>query len=311
MKISYNWLENYLNVNLPAEEVAVLLTDIGLEVEGIEKVESIKGRLKGVVIGKVITKIQHPNADRLTLTTVDVGVNAPLQIVCGAPNVAVGQKVPVATIGTLLYDGDESIKIKKGKIRGEVSMGMICAEDELGLGKEHDGIMVLDAKAKVGTSAGEYFKLESDVVFEIGTGLGILTPLLCKKAQKVISIDADENLIKKAKSEFSTIDNLVLKSGDGFKHKGIFSIFVSNLPYSKSKDAIEWLAQNSFSHGIIMVQKEFAEKLLATSKNRRSISIIATHAFDIVKISDVGKNNFSPPPKIDSIIFVEPSYIIP
>jgi 16S rRNA (adenine1518-N6/adenine1519-N6)-dimethyltransferase len=143
---------------------------------------------------------------------------------------------------------------------------------------------------------------KTDVVFEIGTGLGILTSLLCKKAQKVISIDADENLIKMAKSEFSTIDNLVLKSGDGFKQKEIFSIFVSNLPYSKSKDAIEWLAQNSFSHGIIMVQKEFAEKLLATSKNRRSISIIATYAFDIVKISNVGKNNFSPPPKIDSII---------
>ena len=143
---------------------------------------------------------------------------------------------------------------------------------------------------------------KTDIVYEIGTGLGILTPLLCKKAQKVISVDADENLIKKAKSEFSTIDNLVLKSGDGFKKKDVFSIFVSNLPYSKSKDAIEWLAQNSFSHGIIMVQKEFAEKLLATSKNRRSISIIATYAFDIVKISNVGKNNFSPPPKIDSII---------
>ena len=168
MKISYNWLENYLNVNLPAEEVSALLTDIGLEVEGIEKVESIKGGLKGVVIGKVITKIQHPNADRLTLTTVDVGEDVLLQIVCGAPNVEVGQKVPVATIGTLLYDGNESTKIKKGKIRGEVSMGMICAEDELGLGKEHDGIMVLYAKVKVGTPAGDYFKLESDVVFEIG-----------------------------------------------------------------------------------------------------------------------------------------------
>ena len=143
---------------------------------------------------------------------------------------------------------------------------------------------------------------KTDIVFEIGTGLGILTPLLCKKAQKVISIDADQNLIKKAKSEFSTINNLVLKSGDGFKQKEVFSVFVSNLPYSKSKDAIEWLAQNSFSHGIIMVQKEFAEKLLATSKNRRAISIIATYAFDIVKISDVGKNSFSPPPKVDSMI---------
>ncbi|MDC0329719.1 rRNA adenine N(6)-methyltransferase family protein [Nitrosopumilus sp.] len=143
---------------------------------------------------------------------------------------------------------------------------------------------------------------ETDVVFEIGTGLGILTPLLCKNAHKVISVDADENLIKKAKSKFLEFDNLVLKSGDGFKKRDIFSIFVSNLPYSKSKDAIEWLAENSFSHGVIMVQKEFAEKLLATSKNRRAISIIATHAFDIEKISDVGKNNFSPPPKVDSVI---------
>ncbi len=143
---------------------------------------------------------------------------------------------------------------------------------------------------------------KTDVVFEIGTGLGMLTPLLCKKAQKVISVDADERLIKKAKFEFSTLHNLVLESGDGFKKKRDFTIFVSNLPYSRSKDAVEWLAHNSFSHGIIMVQKEFAEKLLAQSKNRRSISIIATHAFDITKISDVGKNNFSPAPKVDSVI---------
>jgi len=143
---------------------------------------------------------------------------------------------------------------------------------------------------------------KTDVVFEIGTGLGILTPLLCKNAQKVISVDTDENLIKKAKTKFAILDNLILKSGDGFKKKEEFSIFVSNLPYSRSKDAIEWLAQNSFSHGVIMVQKEFAEKLFATSKNRRSISIIATHAFDIEKISDVSKNNFSPSPKVDSVI---------
>ena len=143
---------------------------------------------------------------------------------------------------------------------------------------------------------------KTDIVFEIGTGLGILTPLLCKNAQKVISVDADESLIKKAKSEFARFNNLVLEWGDGFEKKDEFSIFVSNLPYSKSKDAIEWLAQNSFSHGVIMVQKEFAEKLIATSKNRRAISIIATHAFDIEKISNVGKNNFSPPPKVDSVI---------
>ena len=143
---------------------------------------------------------------------------------------------------------------------------------------------------------------KNDVVFEIGTGPGILIPLLCENAQKVISIDADEKLIKKARLNFSQFDNLILKSGDGFKQKDVFSIFVSNLPYSKSKDAIEWLAQNSFSHGVIMVQKEFAEKLLATSKNRRAVSIIATYTLDIEKISVVGKNNFSPPPKVDSVI---------
>ena len=143
---------------------------------------------------------------------------------------------------------------------------------------------------------------KNDVVFEIGTGPGILIPLLCENAQKVISVDADEKLIKKARLNFSKFDNLVLKSGDGFNQKDVFSIFVSNLPYSKSKDAIEWLAQNSFSHGVIMVQKEFAEKLLATSKNRRAVSIIAAYTLDIEKISVVGKNNFSPPPKVDSVI---------
>jgi len=144
---------------------------------------------------------------------------------------------------------------------------------------------------------------KGDVVFELGTGLGILTPLLCKKANKVISVDVDEKLVKSAKSTFSDIDNLILKSGDGFKKKDSFSIFVSNLPYSKSKDAIEWLAQTSFSHGVIMVQKEFADKLLSkSSKKRKAVSIVANHAFEIKKISNVGKNNFSPPPKVDSVL---------
>jgi len=144
---------------------------------------------------------------------------------------------------------------------------------------------------------------KNDVVFEIGTGEGILTPLLCQKASKVISVDVDEILVKNAKSKFSDIDNLILKSGDGLKKKDNFTIFVSNLPYSRSKDTIEWLSQTSFSYGIIMVQKEFADKLLAkSSKNRKAISIIATHAFEISLVSKVGKNNFSPPPKIDSVI---------
>ena len=144
---------------------------------------------------------------------------------------------------------------------------------------------------------------KNDTVFEIGIGQGILTSLLCEKAGKVISVDIDETLVQNAKSKFSHIDNLVLKSGDGLKKKDNFTIFVSNLPYSRSKDTIEWLAQTSFSHGVIMVQKEFADKLLVkSSKNRKAISVIATHAFDITIVSKVGKNNFSPPPKIDSVI---------
>ena len=163
MKISYNWLKNYLNLELPAEEVSILLTDIGLEVEGVEEVESVKGGLKGVIIGEVLTKIQHPNADKLSITTVNIGAEEPIQIVCGAPNVGVGQKVPVATIGTWLYDGDNKFKIKKSKIRGEISEGMICGEDELGLGKDTDGIMVLDNTIKVGTLASKYFDVESSI----------------------------------------------------------------------------------------------------------------------------------------------------
>ena len=169
MKISYNWLKQFLKVDWSAEKTGELLTDLGLEVEGIEVVESIKGSLKGIVVGEVLTCEQHSNADRLKVTTVNVGGDSPLQIVCGAPNVAAGQKVPIATIGTLLYDDKgASFKIKKGKIRGEESHGMICAEDELGLGKSHDGIMVLDADLQVGTPCAEVFEIETDQVFEIG-----------------------------------------------------------------------------------------------------------------------------------------------
>jgi phenylalanyl-tRNA synthetase beta chain len=168
MKISYNWLKEYIDIDLEATEVARYLTDTGLEVEGIENVESVKGGLKGIVIGEVLTKEQHPNADRLSVTTVNIGKEEPLKIVCGAPNVEAGQKVPVATIGTILYSGEESFKIKKGKIRGEVSEGMICAEDEIGLGESHDGIMVLEPNAKPGELGSDYFNIESDIVFEIG-----------------------------------------------------------------------------------------------------------------------------------------------
>ena len=169
MKISYNWLKQFIKIDWDAEKTGELLTDLGLEIEGIEAYETVKGGLNGIVVGEVLTCEQHPNADRLKVTTVDIGADAPVQIVCGAPNVAKGQKVPVATIGTTLYTAEgEAWKIKKGKIRGEESHGMICAEDELGLGDSHDGIMVLDKHLKVGTKASEVFNIENDQVFEIG-----------------------------------------------------------------------------------------------------------------------------------------------
>jgi len=170
MRISYNWLKQFIKIDWNSEDASALLTDLGLEVEGVDKYESLKGGLSGVVVGHVLTCIQHPNADKLKITTVDLGDgNAPVQIVCGAPNVAAGQKVPVATIGTKLYDKDgNAFEIKKGKIRGEESHGMICAEDELGLGEGHDGILILDEKLVPGTPASKVFNIETDEVFEIG-----------------------------------------------------------------------------------------------------------------------------------------------
>ena len=169
MRISYNWLKQFIKTDWTSEQTATLLTDLGLEVEGVEKYQSVKGGLEGIVVGHVLTCVQHPNADRLKVTTVDLGTGTPVQIVCGAANVAAGQKVPVATIGTTLYDKDgNSFQIKKGKIRDQESHGMICAEDELGLGTGHDGIMVLDEKYAPGTPASKVFNIENDEVFEIG-----------------------------------------------------------------------------------------------------------------------------------------------
>jgi phenylalanyl-tRNA synthetase beta chain len=169
MHISYNWLKQFIKIDLPAEEVSTILTDLGLEVETVKSFQSIKGGLQGVVVGEVKTCEKHPDADRLKITTVDLGNGEIVQIVCGAPNVAAGQKVPVATIGTKLFDKDgNEFEIKKGKIRGQESHGMICAEDELGIGSSHDGIMILDASIKVGTPCATVFKIENDTVFEIG-----------------------------------------------------------------------------------------------------------------------------------------------
>ena len=168
MNISYNWLKQYLDFALTPDEVAAALTSTGLETGGVEEVESIRGGLRGIVIGKVLTCIDHPDSDHLHITTVDLGDGKETQIVCGAPNVAAGQTVVVATVGTTLYDGDKEFAIKKSKIRGVESFGMICAEDEIGIGASHDGIIVLpEGAAAPGTPAAEYYGLTSDYVLEV------------------------------------------------------------------------------------------------------------------------------------------------
>ena len=169
MKISLNWLKSYLPLDMDPTQIGEILTDIGLEVEGMESVESIKGGLEGLVIGKILTCEKHPDADKLQITTVNVGAEEPLHIVCGAPNCTAGQTVVVATHGTVLYPAEgDSFKIKKGKIRGQVSEGMLCAEDEIGMGSSHDGIIVIDEDVAPGTEAKNHFKISSDIVYEIG-----------------------------------------------------------------------------------------------------------------------------------------------
>ncbi|MCK0109236.1 phenylalanine--tRNA ligase subunit beta [Flavobacteriaceae bacterium S0825] len=216
MKISYNWLKQFINIDWDAVKTGELLTDLGLEIEGIDTYQSVKGGLEGVVVGEVLTCEQHPNADRLKVTTVDVGGDKPLHIVCGAPNVAAGQKVPVATIGTTLYSAEgEAWTIKKGKIRGEESHGMICAEDELGLGSSHDGIMILDKNIEVGTLAANIFDIENDQVFEIGltpnradamSHFGVARDLKAGLIQQEVNLE----LITPSVSAFH-VDNRVLK----------------------------------------------------------------------------------------------------
>ncbi len=216
MQISYNWLKQFIKLDWKSKKAAELLTDLGLEVEGITTFESVKGGLKGIVVGHVLSCEKHPNADKLKLTSVDIGADAPVQIVCGAPNVAKGQKVPVATIGTTLYSPEgEAWNIKKGKIRGEESHGMICAEDELGLGTGHEGIMVLDDDLKPGTPCSEVFMVENDEVFEIGltpnradamSHFGVARDLKAGLRQKEI----DKELITPSVSQFG-VDNRSLK----------------------------------------------------------------------------------------------------
>ncbi|TRX49218.1 phenylalanine--tRNA ligase subunit beta [Fulvivirga sp. M361] len=209
MKISLNWLKTYIDLNDTPEKIGQILTDTGLEVEGIEKIESVKGGLAGIVIGEVLTCEKHPNADKLKITTVDIGEETPSPIVCGAPNVQSGQKVVVATVGATLYPtGHDAFKIKKAKIRGEVSEGMICAEDEIGLGQSHDGIMVLDTDVPNGTPASDYFDLDDDHVFEIG-----LTPNRADAASH-LGTARDLKAALQTEVKWPAVDEFVVENND-------------------------------------------------------------------------------------------------
>ena len=255
MKISNNWLQDYLKTDLSIDETSDLLTDIGLEVEGVENHESIKGGLVGIVIGKILTVEKHPDADRLNLTTVDVGEGDPLQIVCGAPNVAVNLKVPVATVGTWIHIGDDSFKIKRSKIRGQVSDGMICGPDEIGLGAKTDGIMELPNDAPIGQAGSKYFDIKTDTVFEIGltpnrtdamSHIGVARDLkaalnskdhnlkMCLPSVKDFSIDSNSLEIK---VDVQTPELCTRYSG----------LTISNITV---KDSPEWLKNRLLSIGI-------------------------------------------------------------
>ncbi len=215
MKISYNWIKQFLKIDAPSEDISNILTDLGLEVEIVEKYQSVKGGLEGIVVGHVLTCEKHPDADRLKVTTVDLGDGIPVQIICGASNVAAGQKVPIATIGTKLFDKEGvEFEIKKGKIRGQESHGMICAEDELGLGSSHDGIMILDDSLKPGTPAAKVFNIENDEVFEIGltpnradamSHMGVARDLRAGLLQKNASLELITPSVSKFKVDKRTL----------------------------------------------------------------------------------------------------------
>ncbi|GEP50609.1 phenylalanine--tRNA ligase beta subunit [Flavobacterium noncentrifugens] len=256
MKISYNWLKQFIKIDWKSEETAALLTDLGLEVEVVEKYQSVKGGLEGIVVGQVLTCVQHPNADRLKVTTVDLGDGTPVQIVCGAANVAAGQKVPVATIGTVLYDKDgQPFTIKKGKIRDQESHGMICAEDELGLGTSHDGITVLSEDLKPGTSVAKVFKIENDEIFEIGltpnradamSHLGTARDLRAGLLQKGVSVE----LITPSVSNFR-IDKRTLKIDVDVKDIKLAPRYCGvTISGIKVKTSPEWLQNRLKSIGI-------------------------------------------------------------
>lgn len=286
MKISYNWLKQFIKIDWTPEKTGELLTDLGLEVEGIETYQSVKGGLQGVVVGEVLTCEKHPNADKLKVTTVNIGENTPLQIVCGAPNVAAGQKVPVATIGTTLYTPEgESWTIKKGKIRGEESFGMICAEDELGLGKSHDGIMVLNEDLTVGTPCADIFNIENDVVFEIGltpnradamSHLGTARDLKAGLLQK----DIKQELITPSVSAFH-VDNRTLKIDVDVINKELAPRYCGvTLSGVKVKESPSWLQHRLKAIGLAPINNIVDATNYVLHELGQPL-----HAFDAVKIA--------------------------
>jgi phenylalanyl-tRNA synthetase beta chain len=256
MKISYNWLKQFLKIDLNSTDVASMLTDLGLEVEVIEKFQSVKGGLEGIVVGHVLTCEKHPDADRLNITTVDIGAEKPVQIVCGATNVGVGQKVPVATIGSQLFGADgKGFEIKKGKIRGQESHGMICAEDEIGVGTSHDGIMILDDKWKPGTLASEVFDIQNDEIFEIGltpnradamSHMGVARDLRAALLQKNTSAE----LITPSVSKFK-VDKRTLKFDIDVQNSTLAPRYCGvTISGIEVKDSPSWLQNKLKSIGI-------------------------------------------------------------
>lgn len=283
MKISYNWLKNYIDTQIDPEKISEILTDSGLEIDSIKKIQTIKGGLEGLVIGEVLTKEKHPDADKLNLTTVDVGNGEPLNIVCGAPNVSVGQKVVVATIGTTLYSGEESFKIKESKIRGQLSEGMICAEDEIGLGKGHDGIMVLDSSVAVGTLAKKHFNIEDDYELEIGltpnradaTGhIGVARDLVAVlgQSQKI-------NLVKPSVADFkidNTDLNISVEVEDANLCPRYSGVTINNITIKESPD---WLKNRLLSIGLTPINNVVDVTNFVMHETGQPL-----HAFDAAKI---------------------------
>lgn len=284
MKISYNWLKNYIDTDIDPEKISDILTDSGLEIDGMTKIQTIKGGLEGLIVGEVLTKEKHPDADKLNCTTINVGGTELLNIVCGASNLEIGQKVVVATIGTTLYSGDDSFKIKKSKIRGQLSEGMICAEDEIGLGKGHDGIMVLDTATAVGTLAKDHFNVEDDYELEIGltpnradaTGhIGVARDLVA-----VLGQSQEINLVKPSVEDFkvdNTALNITVEIEDVELCPRYSGVTISGL---EVKDSPDWLKNRLLSIGLTPINNVVDVTNFVLHETGQPL-----HAFDAAKIA--------------------------